>query len=706
MQSAAEPVRVQSGAVFPNTSCADLSSFQSAFDAASAQAPHGKLAPDDVEALRFTREALGRRDAQPKSTDVQCECMEALRWSAARSLRQCIYEREERVRRIEARAAHFEASGEAEAARKAAPPEFRPLLAGVNIPLLKELARESEWHDAECIDFFSRGAPLLGNLVYSGNGRALSADERAGDTGAEVAALRASTLAFNNSLLASVREDPLASELLRKSREEAVLGRMSPPRAFRPDLSAAELAAAWGETIRLVPRFGVSQPKPDGSLKVRPVDDFTRSGVNGACAPAEKLSVEGADQLVAVARAFFGLHGVIPELWKADIDSAYRRIPLAPADRWAAVSVFKEGGRLWCSQHLVCPFGALASCHDWDRVAAMLSHFARRLAKLPVSRYVDDYFAPDRPGAADHAMRCFARIVRAALGSDAVADAKLAHGAQLVVLGLLFSFCAQGVHCEPACDKRIKWSSAIRHALECGTLHQGAAKKLAGALAWAAQHLFKRLGRAMLRPIFAHQHKRSNRIGRPLELALHWWAQVLELRLHEVASWKQGDMPAAHMFCDARSTPPRAAAVLFIDGEILFAEYAPDAALMRNFKRRRDGQIMGLEVLAVALGLSSFEGRLAGRALEVFSDNSGAERSVARASARDWDHTALVHGIWSLAARMSLSMWVHRVPSKSNISDGPSREVYSLLHLLGARQVPAVLDARFHAAEAWEALWL
>ncbi|CAK0791693.1 unnamed protein product, partial [Prorocentrum cordatum] len=665
-QSAAEPVGVQSGAVLPNTSCADLSCFQSAFDAASAQALRGELAPDEVEALRFTREALGRRDAQPKRTDVQCECMEALRWSAARSLRQCIKEREERVRRIEARAAHFEASGGGRGREK--------------------------------------GAPLLGNLEYSGNGRALSPEERAGDTGAELARLRASALACNGLILASIRGDPLASELLRETREEADLGRMPPPRAFRPDISAAELAAAWGETIRLVPRFGVSQPKPDGSLKVRPVDDFTRSRVNGACAPAEKLSVEGADQLVAVARAFFELHGALPELWKADIDSAYRRIPLAPADMWAAVSVFKEGGRLWCSQHLVCPFGALASCHDWGRVAAMLSHFARRLAQLPVGRYVDVYFAPDRPGAADHAMRCFARIVRVALGSDAVADAKLAHGAQLVVLGLLFSFCAQGVHCEPACDKRLKWSSAIRHALECGALHQGAAKKLAGALAWAAQRLFKRLDRAMLRPLFAHQHKRSNRIGRPLELALHWWAQVLELRLREVASWKQGDMPAAHMFCDARSTPPRAAAVIFIDGKILFTEYAPDAALMRNFKRRRDGQIMGLEVLAVALGLSSFEERLAGRALEVFSDNSGAERSVARASARDWDHAALVRGIWSLAARMSLSMWVRRVPSKSNISDGPSREVYSLLHLLGARQVPAVLDARFHAAEAWEAL--
>eukprot|EP00959_Pyramimonas_sp_CCMP1952_P060473 1263509-Pyramimonas_sp.AAC.1 len=208
----------------------------------------------------------------------------------------------------------------------------------------------------------------------------------------------------------------------------------------------------------------------------------------------------------------------------------------------------------------------------------------------------------------------------------------------------------------------------------------------------------------MLRPHFAHQHCRSSRIRRPLELALHWWIQVLELRLHEVAQWEQGEMPAAHVFCDARSTPPRVAAVLFMGGEVPRAELAPDAELMQSFKCRRDGQIMGFEVLAIALGLSSLDGRLTGRALEVFSDNSGAERSVARASAKDWGRTALVHGTWPLAARMSLSIWARRVPSKSNISDGPSREVYKLLQFIGARQVPAALGARFHAPEAWEAL--
>ncbi|CAK0846148.1 unnamed protein product, partial [Prorocentrum cordatum] len=409
--------------------------------------------------VRERRQRLaGACDAAIQAPD-DGDCLVAIQWNAERSLAQCICEREQRVRRIEVMAAQFEASGAAEAERRAAPPHFGLLVAGVNIPPMRQLARESAWHDAECADFPTRGAPLMGNLACSGNGRALGPGERPGDAGAAVEELRSSALAGNASLLSSIRADPLASELLQKARGEAGLGRMSPPRAFKPGVSASELAAAWGETIRLAPRFGVPQPKPDGSTKVRPMDDFTRSGVNGARAPAEKLGVEGVDMLVALARVFYASRGEIPELWKADIDSAYRRIPLDPADRWAAVSIFKQGDRLWCSQHQVCPFGALASCHDWGRVAAMLAHFARQLAKLPVLRYVDDYFSPDRSGAVEHAKLCFARVIRAALGSSAVADSKLAHGAQLVVLGVLFSFSARGIHCEPAEDKRLKWSA-------------------------------------------------------------------------------------------------------------------------------------------------------------------------------------------------------------------------------------------------------
>ena len=47
-------------------------------------------------------------------------------------------------------------------------------------------------------------------------------------------------------------------------------------------------------------------------------------------------------------------------------------------------------------QHYTCPFGAVSSVHAWERVGAALAHLARVFLHLPVFRYVDDYFGPDR----------------------------------------------------------------------------------------------------------------------------------------------------------------------------------------------------------------------------------------------------------------------------------------------------------------------
>ena len=66
------------------------------------------------------------------------------------------------------------------------------------------------------------------------------------------------------------------------------------------------------------------------------------------------------------------------------------------------------------SEHYALPFGGVGSVYGWDRVGSCIfltslfcSHFAcfighmlrslaRRLLKIPVLRYVDDYFGADR----------------------------------------------------------------------------------------------------------------------------------------------------------------------------------------------------------------------------------------------------------------------------------------------------------------------
>ena len=98
---------------------------------------------------------------------------------------------------------------------------------------------------------------------------------------------------------------------------------------------------------------------------------------------------------------------------QADIDSAFRRVPVAPDHRWACGVAFRvndQVSRLFLhvglshsfpcqvmvAQHFALPFGAVASVHAWERVGAAVAHLARKYLKIALLRYVDDLFAPER----------------------------------------------------------------------------------------------------------------------------------------------------------------------------------------------------------------------------------------------------------------------------------------------------------------------
>ena len=131
-----------------------------------------------------------------------------------------------------------------------------------------------------------------------------------------------------------------------------------------------------------------------------------------------------------------------------------------------------------------------------------------------------------------------------------------------MILGIQTEVAQMGVTLHPSDDKVVKWSRWIEDILKRGRLPGGEAGKLAGALQWAAQHSFKRLGRAMIRPIVAQEQKRTSVVDDQLRLALRWWLEVLQRGIKQMRPWVCRDERPTYMFCDARSTPPRVAAVL------------------------------------------------------------------------------------------------------------------------------------------------
>ena len=306
----------------------------------------------------------------------------------------------------------------------------------------------------------------------------------------------------------------------------------------------------------------------------------------------------------------------------------------------------------------------------------------------------------------EHAKGIFARLVRVLLGECAVAAHKLAHGRSLDVLGLTVSFTHIDYVLRPMADKIAKWSHRIASILESGRLSKGQASKLAGALSWSAQHSFHRLGRAMLRPLFAHARSKSTRLHTPVRLCLQWWLEVFSFSLEERQFWSCSRQNPVQLFADARGDPPRLAAVLLVDGATLYTDWAPPAALLEIFRSRRDNQIMGLELLAIALGLSTFADVIYGRRVVVWSDNTGGEAAARAGVASSWDHTCIVHCLWKKAVQLRADLFIDRVPSDDNIADLPSREDYELLRVIDAVWRTPLLDDEFHCPDAWEALSL
>ena len=147
-----------------------------------------------------------------------------------------------------------------------------------------------------------------------------------------------------------------------------------------------------------------------------------------------------------------------------------------------------------------------------------------------------------------------------------------------------------------------------------------------------------------------------------------WWIQAL---VNKVENTKQLSCrrEKVDLFCDAASCPPKLAAVMF-DGPArpMFTRRDVEQVLIQKFEHREDNWIMGLEILAILMGIQTFKEQLKGKLVRIWTDNSGGEHSLRQGSSRTNDYNALVHIFWLTCQRHNIDVDIKRVPTKDNIA--------------------------------------
>ena len=364
--------------------------------------------------LEHLKEAL-RRPHPWASNEVQLpdRVMAAVERSSKYSVEDLIKKREQTITELESRAHELWQTGAVQEWLSSADDVAGSISARVNGPLLEELARRTQFRDPAAVDLLRFGGTVVGDFPATG-----LLEQSEWPEPMRIQELWSDAASANGKLLSDLREDKHASWLSAQAEKDASLGRMSPTL----DARALDL----GDVV-ISERFSREQgAKEDGSPKLRAIDNCTKSQVNPCARPCERLVCDRIDalvRLVQVTAAATG--GRLIELWKADVDAAYRRIPVDPKQRDLLWVAWMHGGVARVARHNVMPFGSTGSVFAWDRVVALLAHLARELLDLPVLRYVEDFFSATRQGEAAHAMQCFARLIRLLLGPDAINDSKL-----------------------------------------------------------------------------------------------------------------------------------------------------------------------------------------------------------------------------------------------------------------------------------------
>ena len=576
--------------------------------------------------------------------------------------------------------------------------DVESIISRKNILLMEKIAASFGWQDQNIVEDVCAGFELVGTPEQSGvfvsepNLPIMSVSQLDGLSSALKETL------WNKIVNGEACKDTWDATVLEAKEKGWLIGPLS------WDEIENEFSGDWVP----VRRFGIQQ-----SGKLRVIDDFSENATNGAFAAQEKIDLKTLEHVAwcTITLTEFLWHsdsvrvklsdgtlleGALHGGWSrgkgacilsktVDLKSAYKQYAISPSSRKRAVVALRSpsDAKAYGFVCKVLPFGASAAVVAFNRISRLIWRILTE-AGVICGAYFDDFPIVDHSDTADGATSTI-RAVLAMLGvaSSEEKDTGFSESTQMLGVILDSSSASRGVvEIRNKPDRVESLVSSIDTVLQSGTIQRAEVPKLFGRLQFA-------------------EHQISGRVGM---LAM---ADLRDIEKSVVGTWKLDETAIAafeNLRWRLKQSIPRVLRVrdsekptlVFTDGACEFLEdgsyeatvggilYSPnghsecfggkvDGGLVADWRSHKDHVIGLVELYAVVLARSHWGSAIGGRKVIFFLDNIAAMRVLIKGSSRDFAWRKLLLLFENFESECASRCWFARVPSKSNVADGPSR---------------------------------
>ena len=461
-----------------------------------------------------------------------------------------------------------------------------------------------------------------------------------------------------------------------------------------------ELEKKFPEGWAPVRRFGIVQ-----SSKLRVIDDFSENATNAAYASQEKLDLPALDHLAWCA-AFMSscifvkgavevrlsdgtvLSGRVHGDWnrRSDLQLMTKTVDLKSA--YKQFAIHPEDSKVYGFISNVLPFGASSAVLAFNRVSRLLW---RCLVEAGVicSAYFDDFPILDASSTSqvcESAIRAAVRL----LGFKCSEDKEVGFSEQTEMLGVVFDTGDVSRGDVKIANKKGRIEALTRNIdelLEAGKVKSSEVPRIFGRLQFAEHHISGRVGKLAMAEL---RKLEDSRLGVwSLDSRSVEELKLLRFRLceHPPRVLNSSDSrPSIQIFTDGACEPDKdgrylatIGGVIFVDGYSEFFGGSLHNGLVQSWLVDKKHIIGLVELYAVILARIHWARFLEGRKVVYYIDNMPAMRALIKGTSSDAYWREVLMLFERAEAKGQSFSWFSRVPSPSNIADGPSRGELSLL---------------------------